>query len=287
MNLEQSRVHYLSQSENPIVRNKLILTIPYKDYNFYILDEDKYDYPYLLYKDQVGEFWMFYNASISYDRLCELNNPKISEESKTDIINHFDYVVSNTRKVFDNYFKYAEDKAKHDGYFNKIELSHLEIYNPSLYRQALTSRENYLQKKHEQSEKERMQKETEDKLKIDECNTKFYEKIKKMKKGIKLGEKILSENLEYYRSDNIFDKVIQNNFLYLAKEYGINIPLSTQGFINNKLYSYNFGTGESQSYGGYKGTIMYQYLDLIKEKVLNEVKEDNKENDLEEEYEIE
>lgn len=72
-------------------------------------------------------------------------------------------------------------------------------------------------------------------------------------------------------------KTFQNNILYLAKHYGIKIPLATQGFINNRLQKYNFkqkiGTylqvGKNKKCSGKMG----EYLDQILEKVQDEYKE--------------
>ena len=53
-----------------------------------------------------------------------------------------------------------------------------------------------------------------------------------------------SQDLEYYKNNNYENGLTtQNCFLYLAKRYGIKIPLATQGFINNRLVDYDFATG--------------------------------------------
>ena len=67
----------------------------------------------------------------------------------------------------------------------------------------------------------------------------------------------------------------------LAKQYGINIPLATQGFINNRLVSYDFGNGTF----AYKITdknkkasnVMHKYLIEISKCVKSEFKDNIKE----------
>lgn len=80
--------------------------------------------------------------------------------------------------------------------------------------------------------------------KVEIVNYTFESKLAKIKSVIRLKGTLRIENLEFYK-DNKYEngKTIQNCILYLAKEYGINIPLATKGFINNKLIDYNFGTG--------------------------------------------
>lgn len=64
-----------------------------------------------------------------------------------------------------------------------------------------------------------------------------------MKYKIFIGEMVSVEDFEFYKDDKYSGRTIQNNILYLAKLYGIKIPLATQGFINNRLKSYNFKQG--------------------------------------------
>ena len=79
MNVEKARVHYLSMNDNPIVRNKPVLCFDYKGYNLYILEEEKNESTYLLYKDEYGEYWNFYNYSITYDRFDQVINNKLDK----------------------------------------------------------------------------------------------------------------------------------------------------------------------------------------------------------------
>ena len=79
---------------------------------------------------------------------------------------------------------------------------------------------------------------------MDIVNEIFESKIAEMKTKIHLGDVVASKNYDYYKERNYYGgKVSQNNFLYLANYYGIEIPLATKGFITNRLISYSFGTG--------------------------------------------
>ena len=101
--------------------------------------------------------------------------------------------------------------------------------------------------------------------------------LKEMKYKIFIGEMVSVEDFEFYKDDKYSGRTIQNNILYLAKVYGIKIPLATQGFINNRLKSYNFKTRECF----YKiidenkrcSTKMGIYLEQISQKVQEEYKE--------------
>ena len=98
-----------------------------------------------------------------------------------------------------------------------------------------------------------------------------------MKYKIFIGEMVSVEDFEFYKDDKYSGRTIQNNILYLAKLYGIKIPLATQGFINNRLKSYNFKTRDCF----YKitdenkrcSTKMGIYLEQIYQKIQEEYKE--------------
>ena len=100
---------------------------------------------------------------------------------------------------------------------------------------------------------------------------------KEMKYKIFIGEMVSVEDFEFYKDDKYSGRTIQNNILYLAKLYGIKIPLATQGFINNRLKSYNFKTRDCF----YKitdenkrcSTKMGIYLEQIYQKIQEEYKE--------------
>ncbi len=62
--------------------------------------------------------------------------------------------------------------------------------------------------------------------------------------------------------------------LYLLKKYGINVPIKTQGWVNNALAKVWFRDGEI-TYSYYKSskdsTVFYGYLKELEEKILQSV----------------
>lgn len=143
MNVEKARVHYLSQKDKPIVRNKDVLCFNYNNCDFYILEEDKNESPYLLYKDEHGEYWMFYNCAVTYERFDKVINNSVDEYQKEDYIEYCNYITENVRLAFDNIRKYVLDKINNNSFFNLVELSYLADNHPDLYEDALNSREIY------------------------------------------------------------------------------------------------------------------------------------------------
>lgn len=280
MNVKKEIVHYLSLNQNHIARKKEVLSFKYKDYELNILNEDRNDAPYLLIKDQSGEYWMLYNFYISYDMFDRTINNEIDEYDKKRHIEYCDYQLNQIKSYYDNFIDNIKNKIVDNKYFNIIELEFLNKNYPELYPDALKSRERFLENKKQKEQQEQKEKEEYRKNTVKAKNKEFFDKIWSMKTAIHEGKLVLSETYEYYKDDDYYKKTIQNNFLYLFKEYNIDVPLATQGFINNNLYSYDFGSNVSKSWVKYKGTVMYDNLNKLKNAIDNELSK-IKEKDLE------
>lgn len=143
---------------------------------------------------------------------------------------------------------------------------------------AIESRKIYEQDRDKRYEKERINREIREIEEVKKTNSIFQKELKEMKYRIFTGEMVNVKDFEFYKDDKYENgKTIQNNVLYLAKEYGINIPLATQGFINNRLVKYNLRTKEVvfKIVNNNKkcSTKMVIYLNQIYEKVKEEVEE--------------
>ena len=223
----------------------------------------------MLIKDEKENcYWKLGIAPISFNKF--LNNVT---DNKKDII--WKKILENTNeKAIIKYFKKSINKKE---YFNMCQLKFIERHcDKEMFVKAKESRENYLERQ-EQEKAERRKTIEANNEKVEMVNQTFENKLAKIKSVIHLKGTLRIENLEFYK-DNKYEngKTIQNCILYLAKEYGIDIPLSIKGFINNKLVDYNFGTG-SYSYkitnGSKKGSSkIHEYMIQI----INKVEEENK-----------
>lgn len=287
MNIEKAKVNYIGTNGNLVRRQKDVLHFKYKDLDFYILDEDKHEYgSNVLYKDADNEYWMFYNSYIAFERYNTLLNHSLEGKDKEDYIRYCDFKYNEVKGHFDNVINIFKERISQNKYFNVVELGYLEKNYPELYSDAIKSRETFLKLQEERRCREQEEEVNRKKNVVKTTNEEFLDRVINTKIAIHEGKNILVETLEYYKDDNYDKKTIQNNFLYLLKEYKIDVPLSTQGFINNKLYSYNFGTGESKSWGGYKGTTLYVSMDKLKEEIDKEFSKNKELNESEPELEI-
>lgn len=270
---EKAKVHYLSNNKI-VVRNKDVLSMTYNDFNIHILDEDKLDYPELLYKDQNGEYWLFYYGAISFERFNSLIEGTVSGYDKDRCINYCDYILEKVKPMFKDIKSNMKNKIDNRKYFNLVELSYLENNYSDLYSEALKSREEFLLRKKEEKEKQEQEENNRREQKVKEKNQVFRDKVINTKIAISSGKEVLSEVLNFYKDDNYNNETYQNNFLYLLKEYGIEVPLKTQGYINNTLHSFNFENGSYRIYGKNSSKCLTDYLFKLKEKITEELKKD-------------
>lgn len=222
--------------ENTLKHGKKVISkVDYDGMEVAILkSQRKYQFAEMLIKDEDDIYWSLGIAPI---RFGDFINTKIPENKQ------YCDRIKNIYETFD-FKKYFERKINDNKYLNKCELKYIAKEHPDILSKAKQSRENFLQQKkiEEEKEKNRVQKQNQEKVK--RINSKFVEKIEKIKLEIRMGQRVSNQDLKFYKDSKYENGLTsQNCFLYLAKQYGIDIPIATQGFINNRLVSYDFGNG--------------------------------------------
>ncbi len=251
--------------------NKIIVKLNYKGINIAVLKESlTSDYQEFLIHDRNDEYWSLKIAPIKFKNFEKaIENPQSEEKSYCDQI----IKIYSNDTVFKDFF---DKKIKDGEWFNKCELEYIYRYYPDIYDKAKNCREQILIQRDKEKQEEEQAKKQSQKEEVEKVNAVFKKQLKEIKYKIFIGENVPICNLEFYKNDNYENgKTTQNAILYLAKEYGINIPLATQGFINNRLVNYNFRTGEF-SYrltSNKKASVkMHEYLQQIFENVKKEYK---------------
>lgn len=256
-------------------RNRVVSKVIYDGVEIAIVKSKRdWVYPNLLVKDKENNYWEFGTLPIRFDKFITASVDK----TIPDVKEYCDSVI----KVYQNLEKTFENKIEDNKYFNICELEYISKYHTDLYERAKSSRANFLQARQRELKEERMRIEKTENEEMDTVNEIFENKIAEMKTKIHLGEVVVSEDYEYYKERNYYGgKTSQNNFLYLAKEYGIEIPLATKGFINNRLVNYNFGTGlyyikRDRNNNNKGSTKIRECFEKIKDKVDDEYKRNKK-----------
>lgn len=247
--------------------NKIVSKIYYRGEEFAVLkSESDLKYTELLIKDENNIYWKLGIAHIIFDEFRNAYMNRDTTKYCDDMYNAYINLDFN---------KFFEKKIERKQYFNKCELKYISIHFPKLYERAVNSRNVYIEQQKKTIEQRNQNIKEEQIKQVEKTNSLFEDKLANLKVNINLDKEIEIEDFTFYK-DNKYEngKTIQNCILYLAKQYGINIPLATQGFINNRLVSYDFGNGNF-SYKITKNnkrasTSMHKYLDQIRDKVKEE-----------------
>lgn len=251
--------------------NKIVSKIFYKGVEIPVLKTERNRFfQDFLFKDKNNEYWSMKILGIEFKNFIHAT---------------IDPTLLNRKEYCDNFIQsipkidlkgYFLTKVSNEQYFNLCELKYISQFYPEIYEQAKTCREHILDKNRKEYEEKNNKFEQEKKEKVKELNTKFKEQLKEIKKKIYKGENIEVINFEFYKDDKYENGITtQNCILYLAKQYGIKIPIATQGFINNRLTDYNF----EKKTGYFKRTTndrcsysMVEYLDKLYESIKKEFK---------------
>ena len=255
--------------------NRVVTKLDYKGQEITILkSEREWIYTDLLIKDNNQVYWNLGIAPAKFQNFIDVLN----NQADTKTIEYCND-ISKAYKNLDLECFFAK-KINEKRYFNKCELKYISIHIPDLYDKAKKSRENFLTEREKAIELQKRAKAEQEQ--VDITNEIFEKRLNEIKQNINLDKEIQVEDLVFYKDKKYENgKTTQNCILYLAKQYGINIPLATQGFINNRLVSYDFGNGTF----AYKITdknkkasnVMHKYLIEISKCVKSEFKDNIKE----------
>lgn len=257
--------------------NRVVTNLDYKGQEITILkSEREWIYTDLLIKDNNQVYWNLGIAPAKFQNFIDVLN----NQADTKTIEYCND-ISKAYKNLDLECFFAK-KINEKRYFNKCELKYISIHIPDLYDKAKKSRENFLTEREKEKAIELQKRAKAEQEQVDITNEIFEKRLNEIKQNINLDKEIQVEDLVFYKDKKYENgKTTQNCILYLAKQYGINIPLATQGFINNRLVSYDFGNGTF----AYKITdknkkasnVMHKYLIEISKCVKSEFKDNIKE----------
>ena len=257
--------------------NRVVTKLDYKGQEITILkSEREWIYTDLLIKDNNQVYWNLGIAPAKFQNFIDVLN----NQADTKTIEYCND-ISKAYKNLDLECFFAK-KINEKRYFNKCELKYISIHIPDLYDKAKKSRENFITDREKEKAIELQKRAKAEQEQVDITNEIFEKRLNEIKQNINLDKEIQVEDLVFYKDKKYENgKTTQNCILYLAKQYGINIPLATQGFINNRLVSYDFGNGTF----AYKITdknkkasnVMHKYLIEISKCVKSEFKDNIKE----------
>ena len=235
--IEQTKIAKVWHIDNNELacKNKKIITINFNDLEIAILQSEK-DFPIqnLLIKDKNNEYWNMSISPIKFGMF--MNNPFFDKEEQVRA-KEYKKDITNAYKNLD-LKGFWKRKINASRYFNKCELEYIHRYYPDIYEQAQETRELFIENREKEKEQEEQKRKLEEDEKVKTTNDKFKKELKEMKYKIFIGEMVNIADFEFYKDDKYSNgKTTQNNMLYLAKQYAINIPIKQQKKIKNVVQS--------------------------------------------------
>ncbi len=176
-------------------------------------------------------------------------------EEFAERLNKWEYFGING---FLNHLKVLEKNTYH---INKADIETCAVLGENeLAKHYMQYREEWIKKQEEKRQAKITEREAQKREEEEKYNAKVQKTIAEAENIIRTQGRIYNKAFE--------GKTI---ILYLLKKYGINVPLKTQGWINNALTEVSFQNGQI-TYSHYKSsrnsTVFYGCLKELKEKIL-------------------
>ncbi len=173
--------------------------------------------------------------------------------------------------TLDDYKQYITECLNNNQFINVVEIKLMELAGESseYIQQLKDHRQKYIKMKdeqHRQKEKERTEKEQ---AYVDEQNYKAEKIIQEAEQAIRNNRKVVNCNITFYKSQ--YDSYTTGLILYLMKKHNINVPMRTQGWINQALTNIYYDEKYGWTYQYYKSsansTVFMGYLQQLVEAI--------------------
>lgn len=152
-----------------------------------------------------------------------------------------------------------------------VQLTYIELVkllNASLVAGCWEARKAFAEKQNAKREAERQRREAEDAAYVEERNAQAHEKVAQAVETIKNGGVLKNSDVEIFKSR--YHSNAYSIINYLARQYGVNIPIKTQGWINSSLVEITIKDGKmsgGRMNGKNQSTVIFKYMNELIEAV--------------------
>lgn len=171
-----------------------------------------------------------------------------------------------------DYKNYITECLNSNQFINVAEIKLMELAGESEeYIQTLIEyRQNYLDRKIQENKEREQKRQQEEQEYIEKKNNEVVEMILKAEQAIINKETVQNKDITVYKSKYEYNTM--SLVLYLMKQYDTNVPLKTQGWINNALAQIEYNkSGEYWTYRYYtssaNSTVFNKYLNELIKKI--------------------
>ena len=253
-------IHYSQTEMNKAVRHNF--QMQYMGDNLYKgeMNTDEYGRMscdiFAVYPEAPCGILLWYNTTIYEDRTVEY----YLEEARREGIDTYDNFVSLLRR-----------RMEKGVFVGNMEIALVAQTDQDLAKELAAHREACIAKREEKHEAERKRREEEDRAYVEEQNAISQNVIIAATATIRNGGCLKNTDITVYRDryDSSTYKIIN----YLARQYGVKIPLRTQGWINDNLTEITIQNGHMTEYRFWKpkgssgSTVIFKYMNQLIEAV--------------------
>ena len=150
----------------------------------------------------------------------------------------------------ENYMAAIKYRLGKQDHFRFTEVEFIKHIAPELENQMWESRKAFAENQHKKRMEQAAQREAEDQAFIAAQNAKAEQIVNKTMEILRNGGKLENQTVTFYESR--YEHSSYSIVNYLMRKYGVNVPIRTQGWINEKLVSAKIEDGKCEHLQYYK-----------------------------------
>ena len=150
----------------------------------------------------------------------------------------------------ENYMAAIKTRLEKQDHFRFTEIEFIKNIAPELENQMWESRKAYAENQHKKRMEQAAQREAEDQAFIAAQNAEAEQTVNKAMEILRNGGKLDNDTVTFYESRYNYNSYSIIN--YLMRKYGVNVPIRTQGWINEKLLNVKIENGKCDNLQYYR-----------------------------------
>lgn len=153
-------------------------------------------------------------------------------------------------ETLENYMAAIKYRLEKQDHFRFTEVEFIKHIAPELENQMWESRKAFAENQHKKRMEQAAQREAEDQAFIAAQNAEAEQTVNKAMEILRNGGKLENQTVTFYESR--YEHSSYSIVNYLMRKYGVNVPIRTQGWINEKLVSAKIEDGKCEHLQYYK-----------------------------------
>ena len=186
--------------------------------------------------------------------------------------NDTEYILEQCRKMKmetpKQLIETLDQKAEQNQFIKDIWITVAALLVPEKIPSYRAAKAAYLEERERKDRERQAELQAEQKKRLEALQAQTQNQRQAAVDVLRNGGTLRNQEITIYRT--IHDSSVYSIINYLAREYGVNIPIKTQGWINNSLVEITVGNGKmtgGRMSGKNQSTVIYKYMNQLIEAV--------------------